>query len=97
MFYVSRKFGAPERHKFIRDKHQLTCRFAVADIPLNAAKEAEALLSGHWGLRKDGGTLFNDQIPSLEGSRALTPHESGDRDGPVGETFSLALRGRIVL
>ena len=44
MFYISRKYGTPERHKFVLDnKDALSCRFAVADVALDAAKEAEAL------------------------------------------------------
>jgi hypothetical protein len=65
-FYKSRKYGGEERHKFVRDnKDELTCRFAVLDIALDASKEAEALLINHWGLRKYDGGLFNDQIPNL--------------------------------
>ena len=65
-FYTSRKYGGPERHKFVlENKDELTCRFAVTDISLDAAKEADALLIAKWGLRKAGGLLFNDQIPSL--------------------------------
>jgi hypothetical protein len=64
-FYTTKKYGDEERHKFVRDrKLELKCSFAVVDVPLCAAKEAEAVLIGHWGLKKNGGTLFNDRTES---------------------------------
>ena len=49
MFFRSKKYGTHERHSFIfENKAELKCRFAVTDVSLDAAKEAEALLVAHW-------------------------------------------------
>jgi hypothetical protein len=64
-FYTTKKYGDKERHDFVlAHKDELTCRYAVSYAAHDAAREAEALLIGHWRLRKHGGTLFNGREES---------------------------------
>jgi len=61
MFYLSKKYGNSDRHKFVlENKNRLKCRFSIFNVSLDCAKEAESLLIEHWGLIKNGGTLFNE-------------------------------------
>jgi hypothetical protein len=59
-FYTSRGYNTPEAHAYIEAHYpELICFFAASNITKTAALAIEWSLIGRFGLRSEGGTLFN--------------------------------------